>query len=167
MSTENCAQGEPRLVARHVNEWMERESIMSDESKASDSSAPDHVLEALGATPYVSVATWRKNGKEVRTPVWVARSGERLYVFTESKSGKVKRIRNNGRAAVAPCDVRGKLKGDFTPAHARILDDAATIDRAYAALKSKYGWQMWITDTMSKMTGRYDKRAMLEIVLEG
>ena len=134
---------------------------------ATGSNAPAHVLEALGTTPYISLATWRKNGKEVRTPVWVARSGERLYVFTERKSGKVKRIRNDGRAAVAPCDVRGGLKGDFTPAQARIVEDAATIDRAYAALKGKYGWQMWITDTMSKLAGRYDKRAMLEIVLTG
>ena len=136
-------------------------------TEGAGSGAPAHVLEALGATPYVSLATWRKSGKEVRTPVWVARSGERLYVFTEAKSGKVKRLRNDARAAVAPCDVRGKLKGDFTPAHARVVDDASTIDRAYAALRDKYGWQMWITDFMSKLSGRYDKRAMLEIVLEG
>lgn len=129
--------------------------------------APAHVLEALGATPYVSLATWRKNGREVRTPVWVARSGERLYVFTERRSGKVKRIRNDGRAAVAACDVRGGLKGDFSPARARIVEDRATVERAYAALRAKYGWQMWITDAMSKLTGRYDKRAMLEIELTG
>jgi len=140
---------------------------MSEETRAADSDVPAHVIQALGSTPYVSVATWRKNGKEVRTPVWVARSGERLYVFTEGKSGKVKRIRNDGRSAVAPCDVRGNVKGDFTPAHARIVEDAATIERAYAALKAKYGWQMWLTDLMSKLSGRYDKRAMLEIVLEG
>jgi len=133
----------------------------------SDSEMARRALETLGATPYVSVATWRKNGKEVRTPVWVARSGERLYVFTERKSGKVKRIRNDGRAAVAPCDVRGGLKGDFTPARARVVEDRATIERAYAALRAKYGWQMWITDTMSKLTGRYDQRAMLEIELTG
>ena len=141
---------------------------MADESSTSTTTtAPAHVLEALGTTAYVSVATYRRNGAEVRTPVWVARSGEHLYVFTERKAGKVKRVRNDGRAAVAPCDMRGGLKGDFTPARARIVEDTPTIERAYAALRAKYGWQMWITDSMSKLTGRYDKRAMLEIELTG
>ena len=125
----------------------------------------DGVLRALGDTPYVSLATWRKNGKEVRTPVWVARSGDRLYVFTEGTSGKVKRLRNSPRSAVAPCDVRGGLKGDFTEARTLIVEDAAVIEAAYAALRRKYGWQMRLLDTFSRWTGRYDRRAMLEIEL--
>jgi hypothetical protein len=123
------------------------------------------LLAQLGATPYVSLATWRKNGKEVRTPVWVARAGDRLYVFTESTSGKVKRLRNSSRSAVAPCDMRGGLKGDFTSASTTIVEDAAVIERAYDAFRAKYGWQIRLTDFMSKLTGRYDKRAMLEIEL--
>ncbi len=122
-------------------------------------------LSSLGDTPYVSLATWRKNGKEVRTPVWVARAGERLYVFTEGTAGKVKRLRNSPRSAVAPCDVRGKLKGDFVPASTIVVDDPAVVARAYDAFRAKYGWQIRLTDFMSKLSGRYDKRAMLEIEL--
>ena len=92
-------------------------------------------LSSLGDTPYVSLATWRKNGKEVRTPVWVARAGERLYVFTEGTAGKVKRLRNSPRSAVAPCDVRGKLKGDFVPASTVVVEDPAVVARAYDAFR--------------------------------
>ncbi len=125
----------------------------------------ESALAALGDTPYVSLATWRKNGKEVRTAVWVARAGSRLYVFTEGTAGKVKRLRNSPRSAVAPCDVRGKLKGDFVAAQTVVVEDPTVVARAYEAFRAKYGWQVRLTDFMSKLSGRYDKRAMLEIEL--
>ena len=36
---------------------------------------------------YVSLATFRRNGREVRTPVWIAELGGRYYLFSESNSG--------------------------------------------------------------------------------
>jgi hypothetical protein len=45
------------------------------------------------------------------------------------------------------------------------VEDAAVIARAYDAFRAKYGWQIRLTDFFSKLTGRYDKRAMLEIEL--
>jgi len=51
---------------------------------------------------YVSLATFRRNGAEVATPVWFAALGARLYVVTSGDSGKVKRLRNTPRARVAP-----------------------------------------------------------------
>jgi PPOX class probable F420-dependent enzyme len=124
-------------------------------------------LEELGEAAYVSLATYRRDGREVRTPVWVAPADGHLYVFSEGTAGKVKRLRNSDRAALAPCDMRGGLKGDFTPASARIIDDAARIERAYAAFRAKYGWQIWLTNFFSRLSGRYDKRAILEIDLTG
>lgn len=138
---------------------------MSSGSGSDTLAGGSDALTRLGDTPYVSLATWRKNGKEVRTAVWVARSGDRLYVFSERDAGKVKRLRNSPKAAVAPCDVRGGVKGDFTPARAAVIEDAAVIAAAYAAFRQKYGWQIRITDFFSKLTGRYDQRAMIEIEL--
>ena len=69
--------------------------------------------ERLGAARYANLATFRRDGREVRTPVWVAASEGHLYVFSEAKAGKVKRIRATTRIALAPCDVRGGLRGDF------------------------------------------------------
>lgn len=119
----------------------------------------------LGAERYVSLATFRRDGREVRTPVWVAESEGRLYVFSEAKAGKVKRIRATRRVAVAPCDVRGGLRGDFTPGTGRVVDEPEVIERAYRAFRHKYGWLMRITNLLSTLNGRIHRRAMLEITL--
>jgi PPOX class probable F420-dependent enzyme len=117
----------------------------------------------LGDAQYVSVATFRRDGREVRTPVWVAGDAGRLYLFSEGDAGKVKRIRATKRVAVAPCDVRGGLKGDFRPGVGRVVDDAETIARGYRALRRKYGWQMTLLDLFSRLAGKIDKRALLEL----
>ena len=40
----------------------------------------------LDRKPYISLATYKRNGDEVRTPVWFAERAGRLYVFTEAKA---------------------------------------------------------------------------------
>lgn len=52
---------------------------------------------SLGRERYVSLATFRRDGRAVPTPVWVAEHAGRLYVFTEGTAGKVKRLRNDPR----------------------------------------------------------------------
>lgn len=119
----------------------------------------------LGDERYVSLATFRKNGREVRTPVWVARRGDRLYVWTNVKSGKVKRVRANGRARLAACDVRGKLRGDWIDAQARMLDDPQELERGIQVVIDKYGWQMRLALFVSRLSGRYAERAVIELAL--
>ncbi len=116
--------------------------------------------------PYVSLATFRKTGVEVRTPVWIAAHGSRYYVFSAGDAGKVKRIRNNSRVRLAPCDVRGKLRGDWIEGHASIVKDQDEIDRMYPAFTKKYGWQMRLGNVFSRLTGRYSRRAIIAIKLD-
>jgi uncharacterized protein len=118
---------------------------------------------ALGRARYVNLATWRKNGREVRTPVWIAACDDKLVVYTNAKSGKVKRIRNDGRVRLAPCDARGKLRGDWTEARARMLDDPAERQHGLSAVTDKYGWQMRAALLASRLSGRYADRAVIEI----
>src|SRR5262247_4170202 len=92
----------------------------------------------LDGEAYISLATFRRDGRAVPTPVWFARRGERLYVFTENDAGKVKRLRNGPRARVAACNVRGRLRGDWIEARGRLVDDAGTERDAFAALRKKY-----------------------------
>jgi len=122
----------------------------------------------VAKAPYVNLATFRKSGIEVRTPVWIASvtpasGGPRHYVFSERTAGKVKRIRNNGRARIARCDFFGKVSSDWIDVNARIVEDTETIARAYRALHAKYGLRMAVADFFSKLNGRYDRRAMLEL----
>ena len=117
----------------------------------------------LDREAYISLATFRRDGRAVQTPVWFARRGERLYVFTERTAGKVKRLRNGSRARVAACNVRGRLRGDWIEARGRVIADANTERDAYAALHAKYGWQMKMVDFWSRLAGRIGSRAIVEI----
>ena len=94
---------------------------------------------------YLSLETFKKNGEAVPTPVWFAADPSskldsrdaKLYVYSIADSGKVKRVRNNPRARVAPCNMRGKLLGEWVDGKAQILtgDEAA---RGMRLLNQKY-----------------------------
>jgi len=114
---------------------------------------------------YVSLATFRRNGAEVATPVWFAALGARLYVVTSGDSGKVKRLRSSPRARVAPSNARGRVQGAWHSATARLVTDPQMIDRARAALRGKYGLQMWLAELLSRATGRIQRRAWIELEL--
>lgn len=120
---------------------------------------------ALRKASYVSFGTFRKSGVMVNTPVWAADQGESLFVFSEAKAGKVKRLRNSSKARVATCTVTGRVTGEWYDAEAFLLDEEQAIDKAHRALLRKYGWQMRIGDLFARLTGRIDKRAFIEIKL--
>jgi PPOX class probable F420-dependent enzyme len=112
---------------------------------------------------YLTLATFRRTGAEVRTPVWFAVVAGRIYVFTAGESGKVKRLRGSSRARVAPSDMRGRARGEWRDVAARIVTEPGVIERAHAALRAKYGWQMRLGDLFSRLTGRIRRRAWIEI----
>jgi PPOX class probable F420-dependent enzyme len=116
-----------------------------------------------GAEKYVSLATYRRNGVEVKTPVWIAKMAGRYYVFSAGDAGKVKRIRATPRVRLAACDVRGEVRGPWIEAHARIIVDPTLIAEVRRALRRKYGLLMGLTDVMATMTGRIRRRAYIEI----
>src|SRR6185369_14160784 len=108
---------------------------------------------------YVSLATFRRSGEEMRTPVWFAAApgtgGRSLWVYTNGKSGKVKRIRRDPRARVAPCDVRGRVHGEWLAARARLIEGDAAQEPAFEALLAKYGWQMRALRLAAQLGGRW------------
>jgi len=114
---------------------------------------------------YFSLATFRKSGVAVETPVWFAEGSEPgvYYVFSAGEAGKVKRLRAGDQARVAQCDARGKVLGDWHPARAELLAAPVDVDAALAALHRKYGWMMWMTDILSRLSGRFDQRAYIAV----
>lgn len=113
---------------------------------------------------YISLAIFRSSGKEVRTPVWVAEHDGTLYVFSESTAGKVKRIRANGRAQVAACNFNGQvIKTDWVEGTARIVEDQSEIDAMYREFVGKYGLIMIITNFLARLSGRFERRAIIAI----
>ncbi len=114
---------------------------------------PDALAQFANAK-YINVETFRKTGVGVRTPVWFAQEGPVFYVYTLPDAGKVKRIRNNGHVRVAPCNMRGDLRGAWVDAQARICTDAAEAAHAQELLRRKYGWMKIVGDFFSRMRGR-------------
>ena len=86
---------------------------------------------------YISLATFRKSGVAVYTPIWFAEGDNKLYFMTSSKLGKYKRIRNNPQVRIAPCTIRGKITGPEFPAATRIMQ-ANEFARARKLINAKY-----------------------------
>jgi hypothetical protein len=94
---------------------------------------------------YLSLETFKKSGEGVKTPVWFAADPARdlagneaqLYIYTIGNTGKVKRIRNNGRVKIAPCTIKGVPLGEWMNASVEIIsgDESA---RAIKLLNKKY-----------------------------
>lgn len=108
---------------------------------------------------YLNLETFRKDGTPVDTPVWFAEERGTFYVYSRADAGKVKRIRNNPHVRIAPCDLRGKLKGNWVEATARIASDEAR--RGHEALNKKYGWLKRTGDFFSRL--RKAKQAIIAI----
>ena len=86
---------------------------------------------------YMALATFRKTGEAMYTPVWFAEDNGKLYVVSRADSGKCKRIRNNPRAKIAPCSIRGKITGPEFDAIACILP-AEDWPHARKLIRKKY-----------------------------
>lgn len=121
----------------------------------------------LKSARYLNLATFRKNGEAVETPVWFAEYNNAYYVFSAGNVGKVKRLRNSDRARIAPCDMRGGLLGDWSETKARIVDAALERAAAFRALRNKYGWQMYTLDFFSRLGGRIGTREVIRIEVPG
>jgi uncharacterized protein len=113
---------------------------------------PDPIAQFANAK-YLNLETFRKTGVGVRTPVWFAQEGDTFYVYTLPDAGKAKRIRNNPKVRVAPCDMRGNLRGAWVDARARICEGAEAA-RGQELLRQKYGWMKTVGDFFSRMRGR-------------
>ncbi|MEJ2870921.1 PPOX class F420-dependent oxidoreductase [Actinomycetospora sp. OC33-EN08] len=100
-------------------------------------------LVTLGDQRFVSLTTFRRSGDPVATPVWVARDGDGLVVYTTAESGKVKRLRNDAHVELRACDRRGRVApGTPTVEATAVVDDSeGAVADAEGLLKAKYGWE--------------------------
>jgi uncharacterized protein len=105
---------------------------------------------------YLNLESFRKTGVGVRTPVWFARKEDvesaqvTFYIYSEANAGKVKRIRNNPKVRVAPCNFRGDLRGAWIEGQARLCanDEVA---RGQGLLRRKYGMLKIVGDFFGRL----------------
>lgn len=107
------------------------------------------VPQDISGSRYVSLATFRRSGAAVATPVWAAEdeAAGALLVWTRNDSGKVKRLRNSGRVTVTPCDARGRTAEGATEhaGTARLMDDDEA-KHLRQVMARKYGWQFRLVE---------------------
>ncbi len=116
---------------------------------------------AFAGQKYLNLETFKKSGDGVKTPVWFAAepsaslesSGAKLYVYTIGVSGKLKRIRNNPRVKVAPCNMRGVVRGEWVEARAAILTGAEA-EHGMRLLNKKYVPWKQLLDFFAKFRKR-------------
>ena len=96
-------------------------------------------LSELSKYKYITIETFRINGAGVRTPIWFIIYQGLIYFRTDVKSGKVKRIRNNPHVRIAPCDIRGNLKGNWFDGKVKFADSAES-SIVYSMIDKKYGF---------------------------
>ena len=94
--------------------------------------------DAILTAQYVALTTYRRDGTPVTTPVWAAAEGTSLYLFTNAAAGKVKRLHNSSRAAIAPCTATGTITGAQLPAEAFNLA-SDQMPQVWRLLTKKYG----------------------------
>ncbi len=95
-------------------------------------------IDELCAHKRTLLATFRRSGVAVATPVWAAEADGHFYVRSERTAGKLKRLRNDSRVLVAPCTVRGKPLGAPLEATASVVPPERE-HVAEQALVSRYG----------------------------
>lgn len=102
-----------------------------------------HPLADLAAEDFVLLTTFRKDGRSVPTPVWMAGLGDALAVSTPEGTGKLKRLRHTPRVTLQACSRRGQPKPEapVIEAVAAVHWDEETRSRVESALLAKYGWQ--------------------------
>jgi PPOX class probable F420-dependent enzyme len=123
-------------------------------------------IEFLEGGNYLSFATLKKSGEYVATPVWFASDGDSYYIFSAGNAGKTKRLRNFSQCRVAACTMSGTVTGNWIEGEAFLLERSSEAKTALTALHRKYGWQMKITDALSRLSGKIAARIYIRVDLK-
>ena len=108
---------------------------------------------------YINLITYKRDKSSVTTPVWVADFSNSLVVTTSLNAGKVKRVRNNGKATIYITNQNGTKKlSESLDLKATLIEDLDLKKQATDLIRKKYGM-------MAKMImkGPDEKRAIIKL----
>ena len=92
-----------------------------------------------GREKYVSLETYRADGRPVRTPVcFVVSGGGVPYFVTRDGTGKARRLAANPAVAIAACTIRGRVTGRWARGTAAPVSGGEA-DEAMRLRRKKYG----------------------------
>lgn len=110
-------------------------------------------VSTLSQYRYLKLETLKRNGEGVATPVWFTIDGKKISVVTRNQTGKVKRLRNNPNVRVAPCGMRGQLKGQWHRGKASMAN-REELDNALSLRNKKYGFWVRLAGILSRTKGQ-------------
>jgi PPOX class probable F420-dependent enzyme len=112
---------------------------------------------------YVNLVTYKKDGSSVTTPVWIAPYQNSLVVTTSLNAGKVKRVRNNGKATIYVTNQTGSKKlSESIDLKASLIQDVDLKKQAVDLIRKKYGMMAKII-----MKGPDENRAIIRLEEKG
>ena len=89
---------------------------------------------------YINLITYKKDGSPVTTPVWVAPHDNSLVVTTSLNAGKVKIVRNNGKATIYITNQSGtKRLSESLDVIGSLVTEPEAKAEAVGVIKNKYG----------------------------
>ena len=113
----------------------------------------------IASNKYVSLTTYRKTGEPKPTPVWiVALSDGRVGFTTQDSSWKVRRIANNPKVTLRPCDSRGKVApGAVEVSGTAHVVHGAEFESVQSLVKKKYGIWYGLVTVAERVRGLFSK----------
>jgi uncharacterized protein len=124
-------------------------------------------LAELDRHKYLSLVTYRRDGRGVTTPVWFVTEGERLFVYTEEATGKAKRLRRDPHLTAAPCTASGRQRGPSFEAVAEVAPPReephleALFDRKYRLARPI---MTWAAEALRRLRGRSVGRGIYLVI---
>ena len=120
-------------------------------------------LKDFSDVEYINLITYKKDKTPITTPVWIADFSNSLVVTTSLNAGKVKRVRNNGKATIYTTNQDGtKQLSESLDLEATLIEDEELKKKAADIIRKKYGM-------MAKMImkGPDEKRAIIRLKEKG
>ena len=97
-------------------------------------------LKNFSDVEFINLITYKKDKTPITTPVWVAEFSNSLIITTSLNAGKVKRVRNNGKATIYVTNQSGSEKlSEAIDVKASIIDNEKEKQLGIKSIQKKYG----------------------------
>jgi len=138
-----------RLMFRGMDKLRHRDAFDIGEPTATDFAGFDRARQIV-------LVTFKRSGEAMPSPINHGVADGKLYVRTDASTGKVKRVRNDPRVVVVPCNLRGRPKGRPVAGTARILPEAEHA-HADAVIAANWSAAMKVFEkTLEKSSATFD-----------
>ena len=133
--------------------WKKHIIWSSDKQLASNINYKYMSSDRFSSQKVISLESYKKNGAPVQTPVWLVEDAGTIYVRTDAKTWKAKRIRKNPAVRIAPSNMRGAILGSWVKGEAHFVEGEEA-NHILNLFKKKYGIIGRIIDFFNRLRGK-------------